>query len=831
MLPPTVSPPLPPGPHGRPPPAATLAPAPTPSPPPPASPPAPASTSHGRAPSSPIPLSPDAEPFFPSGIPGGRGKRLRWRDDYHSSDGEDGDDAPSYRDVLLQPISAAAPTPIPDASPPTAANRPQHPHPQAARPAHDRLGPREEARSGRHRQRRRGQTRLIHGLPHRRNDSTDGTINKRLRSVVILPQREPSPPPCDADGFTKVRSRRSARRRRQRRAHAQEQRLAKPAPPRIPVVLAGRCFNCLSLKHRVAQCRLPTRCLRCHGLRHLARDCKRPRCPSSFPSSEADGGRCLGRDASLPTTTGNVVHGSTPPPPVARRSARSELSHQPDQPGRARGSATHPRASPQQRAASSRRHQHGQSHQDAPRCAAPKPLLAPSVGMDAEEERLHCALQAVVPGDHGEISVEALRCAIQDLPDAGGDSSLVRRLAPGTFLVIFASQHASNATGGDTASPVMPPELAPGTSSPATASSPAVEVVQAVQASETLTRSIPTVGKAGGDTVLLTVVPVPAVVEANPTTKCLSDEETDNQGKAPVVSLELVAFDEQCPARSGHESQAMDPMLFEISEPVPKLIHQPTPAQEDNGGLQLKMPVRVLKTYSRRPRSVAAQSSNNSAALQSPTAFFLEPSVEPSSSERQQLCVLRNEPDSELAPLEEEPATELSAQDTQALPMVGSPTSRRPRRGESATKRAKTQPNPSLEEAKAATAAFLASVSQALQVPLATLPGRGGRNVAVPGTTTPATPVRRSARLANEVLNSTVRASKKGEVLVMRKLGLCPEDPTAGQPRQELAAVFKGPLDASSFAALRDIFPAANALTDADLMALGTQLTGAISVC
>jgi hypothetical protein len=40
-----------------------------------------------------------------------------------------------------------------------------------------------------------------------------------------------------------------------------------------------------------------------------------------------------------------------------------------------------------------------------------------------------------------------------------------------------------------------------------------------------------------------------------------------------------------------------------------------------------------------------------------------------------------------------------------------------------------------------------------------------------------------------------------------------------GQPRPQLAPVFTGPLDAQYFAALRDIFPAAKALSDADLLA------------
>jgi hypothetical protein len=46
-----------------------------------------------------------------------------------------------------------------------------------------------------------------------------------------------------------------------------------PHAQRFPAQLSGKCFNCLSLSHWVATCRLPRRCLRCCGFSHLARDC------------------------------------------------------------------------------------------------------------------------------------------------------------------------------------------------------------------------------------------------------------------------------------------------------------------------------------------------------------------------------------------------------------------------------------------------------------------------------------------------------------------------------------------------------------------------------
>jgi hypothetical protein len=67
-------------------------------------------------------------------------------------------------------------------------------------------------------------------------------------------------------------------------------------------------------------------------------------------------------------------------------------------------------------------------------------------------------------------------------------------------------------------------------------------------------------------------------------------------------------------------------------------------------------------------------------------------------------------------------------------------------------------------------------------------------------------------------MNSTIRASKKGEVLVMRdlvKLEQCPiDDPqdacvTATAADEGLAEVFAEPVDKVYFAAFRDIFPVA----------------------
>nr|TKW27324.1 hypothetical protein SEVIR_3G250400v2 [Setaria viridis] len=74
-----------------------------------------------RDPSSPTPLSSDAVPFYPSENFGNRGKQLRWRDDSPLSDDEEDEDSgngsPSYRDILLRPVSARK---TPPATPPPA---------------------------------------------------------------------------------------------------------------------------------------------------------------------------------------------------------------------------------------------------------------------------------------------------------------------------------------------------------------------------------------------------------------------------------------------------------------------------------------------------------------------------------------------------------------------------------------------------------------------------------------------------------------------------------------------------------------------------------------
>jgi hypothetical protein len=67
----------------------------------------------------------------------------------------------------------------------------------------------------------------------------------------------------DVDGGWRVVQGKGARRR-----------VALPKRRRpVPAELHGRCFNCLSLSHRVADCRRATRCFKCWRPGHLAATC------------------------------------------------------------------------------------------------------------------------------------------------------------------------------------------------------------------------------------------------------------------------------------------------------------------------------------------------------------------------------------------------------------------------------------------------------------------------------------------------------------------------------------------------------------------------------
>jgi hypothetical protein len=90
---------------------------------------------------------------------------------------------------------------------------------------------------------------LIHGLPQLLEPYASPRPARRIRSVVIHPWSEASPPRVDAYGFTKVRDKHSSRRHCQH--WAQHTRQPPTASPHIPTIFCGKCFNCLSTKHLV----------------------------------------------------------------------------------------------------------------------------------------------------------------------------------------------------------------------------------------------------------------------------------------------------------------------------------------------------------------------------------------------------------------------------------------------------------------------------------------------------------------------------------------------------------------------------------------------------
>ncbi|KAG2616687.1 hypothetical protein PVAP13_3NG249566 [Panicum virgatum] len=286
-------------------------------------------------------LSPSAPPFFPA-FSGGRSKSQRWADD----DGEEpaDDRRATFVDVVCRPQKQVASAP-PRAQPVVDTGRGR-------------------ADAGRHGSRRRRRKRsrprpqLVLGLPAR---PVDGRVPARQRlgrrervsvpntvaSVRRNQRREPRRTPVhqhlgpkvtehpaprrrprrfsspNADGWREVLPRRTDDNSADAGRHPARQ---PPPPPRrpLPAELRGRCLNCLSYKHRRADCKLPTRCLRCLGFRHLARDCKRPRSPRTGNSvarghdgpslavaAHAGGKRRRRRSRGLGRTRGSISGAST----------------------------------------------------------------------------------------------------------------------------------------------------------------------------------------------------------------------------------------------------------------------------------------------------------------------------------------------------------------------------------------------------------------------------------------------------------------------------------------------------------------------------------------
>ena len=126
----------------------------------------------------------------------------------------------------------------------------------------------------------------------------------------------------------------------------------------------------------------------------------------------------------------------------------------------------------------------------------------------------------------------------------------------------------------------------------------------------------------------------------------------------------------------------------------------------------------------------------------------------------------------------------------------------------------------------AATADVISGVRRALQAPLALHPGSRSSTPAPP-----TQPQRRSTRIASQPLHSAVRPSKRGEAVLMRKLGVLAagEQPT-DEARKKYFKLFDKPLDKKQLAATRDLFPAAQTLSDEELSAAAMQIDADVVV-
>jgi len=84
---------------------------------------------------------------------------------------------------------------------------------------------------------------------------------------------------------------------------------------------------------------------------------------------------------------------------------------------------------------------------------------------------------------------------------------------------------------------------------------------------------------------------------------------------------------------------------------------------------------------------------------------------------------------------------------------------------------------------------------------------------------------RRSNRIANQPLNSSVRPSKRGEVVLMRKLDILADgDLVTNDAKTKLDKLFDKPVEKKQLDAIRDLFPAAQALSDEELSTAAMQI-------
>nr|TKW00487.1 hypothetical protein SEVIR_8G112200v2 [Setaria viridis] len=315
---------------------------------------------------------------------------------------------------------------------------------------------------------RRGSTLLAHGLLSRHPQLAEGPHKPHSSLVPPTEGTAPSQVTPPGEGWSTAEGKRSRSRRRRRQRRAQRQ---------FEAELYGKCLNCFSSTHLIAQCRRPTRCFRCRDFWHLARDCKRPRSPTSSASSGTSGGPhrfVRTRHDSPPKPRGCDALSRTPSPPspsIGHTTRGRSSSHQAVRRRASSGMGSFPRSShhlhmplpqhPSLPRPPLREGPSGSGADDASdlvlyddestlglpdsRPAEVTCFLSQDELMDAEEERLRFTLLAVAPGAPPNFPLDGLRRALSELPVAGQDNFLIRRFWPENFIISFTAQCARDA--------------------------------------------------------------------------------------------------------------------------------------------------------------------------------------------------------------------------------------------------------------------------------------------------------------------------------------------------------------------------------------------------
>ncbi|EMS56389.1 hypothetical protein TRIUR3_20920 [Triticum urartu] len=124
------------------------------------------------------------------------------------------------------------------------------------------------------------------------------------------PRLGPAAPEDSALGWQHVRSRKEKRNPQPPvLGDPRQGRQGRRAPPSDPMALKqhlafkarlrGKCFRCLSKRHRLADCREPLRCIRCKGIGHFARTCS-----ASLPQPPPPPARKPSEPSALPPPAG-----------------------------------------------------------------------------------------------------------------------------------------------------------------------------------------------------------------------------------------------------------------------------------------------------------------------------------------------------------------------------------------------------------------------------------------------------------------------------------------------------------------------------------------------